>query len=47
MPRSGASPFSFPAFRGATRLLVVANLAAFFGLLVFNLRFCMAGCGSH
>ena len=37
MPRSGASPFSFPAFRGATRLLVVANLAAFFGLLVFNL----------
>ena len=37
MPSTGASPISFPAFRGATRLLVVANLAAFFGLLVLSL----------
>jgi membrane associated rhomboid family serine protease len=37
MPRSGASPFSFPPFRGATRLLIFANLGAFFGLLVLNL----------
>ncbi|MDR3773851.1 MAG: rhomboid family intramembrane serine protease [Terracidiphilus sp.] len=34
MPRTGASPISFPAFRGATRLLVVANLAAYFLLLL-------------
>ncbi len=34
MPRTGASPFSFPAFRGATRLLVLANLAAYFLLLL-------------
>jgi len=34
MPRLGASPFSFPDFRGATRLLILVNLAAFFGLLV-------------
>jgi len=34
MPRLGASPFSFPDFRGATRLLVMANLAAFFALLL-------------
>jgi len=34
MPRLGASPFSFPDFRGATRLLVLGNLAAFFFLLL-------------
>jgi membrane associated rhomboid family serine protease len=39
MPRLGASPFSFPDFRGATRLLVLVNLAAFFGLLLAELVF--------
>jgi membrane associated rhomboid family serine protease len=39
MPRLGASPFSFPDFHGATRLLVLVNLAAFFGLLVAQLAF--------
>jgi membrane associated rhomboid family serine protease len=37
MPRLGASPFSFPDFRGATRLLVLANLFAFFGFLLLQL----------
>jgi membrane associated rhomboid family serine protease len=37
MPRSGASPFSFPDFRGATRLLVLVNLGAFFVLLAAGL----------
>jgi membrane associated rhomboid family serine protease len=39
MPRLGASPFSFPDFHGATRLLVLANLGAFFGLLVVEMAF--------
>jgi membrane associated rhomboid family serine protease len=30
MPRLGTSPFAFPDFRGATRRLVLVNLAAFF-----------------
>jgi membrane associated rhomboid family serine protease len=33
MPRLGSSPFSFPDFRGATRLLVLVNLFAFFLML--------------
>jgi len=37
MPRLGASPFSFPDFRGATRTLVLVNLVAFFGLLLIQL----------
>jgi membrane associated rhomboid family serine protease len=37
MPRLGASPFSFPDFRGATRTLVLANLISFFGLLLAQL----------
>jgi membrane associated rhomboid family serine protease len=37
VPRLGASPFSFPDFRGATRLLVLTNLAAFFALLLAEL----------
>jgi membrane associated rhomboid family serine protease len=37
MPRLGSSPFSFPDFRGATRLLVLTNLAAFFALLLAEL----------
>jgi membrane associated rhomboid family serine protease len=39
MPRLGASPFSFPDFRGATRLLVLTNLTAFFALLLAELAF--------
>jgi membrane associated rhomboid family serine protease len=34
MPRVGASSFSFPEFRGATRRLVLVNLAAFFAILI-------------
>jgi membrane associated rhomboid family serine protease len=34
MRRVGASPFSFPDFRGATRRLVLLNLCAFFALLL-------------
>ncbi|HEY1578737.1 MAG TPA: rhomboid family intramembrane serine protease [Terracidiphilus sp.] len=34
MPRIGATPFSFPDFRGATRRLVLANLIAYFLLAV-------------
>ncbi|MGD0631318.1 MAG: rhomboid family intramembrane serine protease [Terracidiphilus sp.] len=37
MPRLGASSFSFPEFRGATRRLVLVNLATFFALLVAGL----------
>jgi membrane associated rhomboid family serine protease len=33
----GAAPFAFPEFRGATRQLVLANLVAFFVLLVLGL----------
>jgi membrane associated rhomboid family serine protease len=39
MPRVGASPFSFPEFRGATRRLVLWNLAAYFVLLLASLAF--------
>jgi membrane associated rhomboid family serine protease len=39
MPRLGSSPFSFPDFRGATRLLVLVNLGAFFALLLAELVF--------
>ena len=37
MPRTGASSFSFPAFTGVTRRLVLANLFAYFALLVAGL----------
>jgi membrane associated rhomboid family serine protease len=37
MPRPGLSSFSFPEFRGATRRLVLVNLATFFALLVAGL----------
>jgi membrane associated rhomboid family serine protease len=37
MPRTGASSFSFPEFRGATRRLVLANMGAFFALLIAGL----------
>jgi len=39
MPRSGASPFSFPAFSGVTRRLVFLNLFAYFALLLAGLTF--------
>ncbi len=37
MPKIGSSPFAFPDFRGATRRLILANLAAYFLLLVVGL----------
>ena len=37
MPRLGASPFAFPDFHGATRRLVLVNLAAFFALALVGL----------
>jgi len=37
MPRSTASSFSFPEFRGVTRRLVLANMGAFFALLIAGL----------
>lgn len=36
MPRIGATAFAFPEFKGATRRLVVVNLAAFFALMLFG-----------
>jgi membrane associated rhomboid family serine protease len=39
MRRVGASPFSFPEFRGATRRLVFLNLGAFFALLLAQSAF--------
>jgi len=39
MPRFGATPFSFPEFRGATRRLVLWNLIAYFALLLAQLAF--------
>lgn len=37
MPRLGASPFAFPDFHGATRRLVLTNLAGFFLLALVGL----------
>jgi len=37
MPRSGSSPFAFPDFKGATRRLILINLATYFALLLANL----------
>jgi len=39
MPRMGSSLFAFPDFRGATRKLILWNLAAYFGLLLAQLAF--------
>jgi membrane associated rhomboid family serine protease len=36
MPRIGATQLSFPSFRGATRLLVLTNLATFFVLIILG-----------
>jgi len=35
MRRIGSSPFAFPDFRGATRRLILINLATYFLLLIF------------
>jgi membrane associated rhomboid family serine protease len=37
MPRFGSTPFAFPEFRGATRRLIVWNLAAYFCLAILGL----------
>jgi membrane associated rhomboid family serine protease len=37
MPRFGSSPLAFPDFKGATRRLILINLAAFFVLLLATL----------
>jgi membrane associated rhomboid family serine protease len=34
MARFGSTPFAFPEFRGATRRLILVNLAAYFALLI-------------
>lgn len=34
MPRIGSTPFALPDFRGATRRLILINLAAFFVLWI-------------
>lgn len=39
MPRSDSSAIAFPDFKGATRWLVVANLASFFGLMLYSFAF--------
>jgi len=39
MPRLGASPFSFPEFRGVTRWLILINLGAYFALALAQLAF--------
>jgi membrane associated rhomboid family serine protease len=39
MPRLGSTPFAFPEFRGATRSLVLWNLAAYFVLKLVELVF--------
>lgn len=36
MARIGATQLSFPSFRGATRLLILTNLAAFFVLIILG-----------
>ena len=37
MPKFGSSPFAFPDFKGATRRLILINLAAYFVLLLATL----------
>src|ERR1035437_1070137 len=45
MPRIGSSPFSFPDFSGATRRLILWNLAAYFALALAQLAFPEAAAG--
>lgn len=42
MPRFGSNQLSFPAFRGATRRLILINLAAYFALLLASVFFSSA-----
>jgi membrane associated rhomboid family serine protease len=42
MARLGSSPLSFPDFKGATRRLILVNLAAYFALVVAALAFSSA-----
>ncbi len=42
MPRFGSSPPAFPDFKGATRRLILINLAAYFGLLMATLAYSSA-----
>jgi membrane associated rhomboid family serine protease len=37
MPRFGSSPLAFPDFKGATRRLIIVNLATYFVLLVASM----------
>jgi len=37
MPSSGSTPFAFPEFRGATRRLILWNLAAYFALALVQM----------
>jgi len=39
MARGDSSSIAFPDFKGATRWLVLANLASFFGLMLFSFAF--------
>ena len=39
MPRFGSNQLAFPEFRGATRRLILINLAAYFALLLASLAF--------
>jgi membrane associated rhomboid family serine protease len=42
MPRFGSTPLAFPDFRGATRRLILINLAAYFVLLLASVTFASA-----
>ena len=39
MARMGSMPFAFPDFSGATRRLVLANLVAYFALILSQFAF--------
>ncbi len=39
MRRIGSTPFAFPEFRGATRQLILVNLAAYFAVLLAQMAF--------
>lgn len=43
MPRIGSSSFAFPDFRGATRRLILVNLAAYFLLLIVSATSSLGG----
>jgi membrane associated rhomboid family serine protease len=45
MQRLGSSPFAFPDFNGATRRLILVNLAAYFALLLTQMAFAETAAG--